>query len=83
VRLNEEFGGLDSRLARGRNYLAGDRFSWADLTVASGSDALAADVTPLEHASHHALRDNAILIAPSRLQTVISIPTQFSDFEPD
>lgn len=52
AKLEEEFDWLDAKLAGGRTYLAGDRFSRADLTVAS---LLANFARPNELSAHHAM----------------------------
>jgi glutathione S-transferase len=52
AKLEEEFDWLEAKLADGRTYLAGDRFSRADLTVAS---LLADFARPNELSAHHAM----------------------------
>jgi glutathione S-transferase len=60
ARLEAEFDWLDAKLADGRPYLAGDRFSRADLTVAS---LLANFAQPAELAPEHGMAGPASLAA--------------------
>ena len=60
ARLEAELDWLDARLGDGRPYLAGDRFSRADLTVAS---LLANFARPAELAAHHSMTGPASLAA--------------------
>jgi glutathione S-transferase len=60
AKLETEFDWLDAKLADGRPYLAGDRFSRADLTVAS---LLANFARPEELAPHHGMAGPASLAA--------------------
>jgi glutathione S-transferase len=58
AKLEREFDWLDSKLADGRPFLAGDQFSRADLTVAS---LLANFARPVELAPHHGMAGPASL----------------------
>ena len=60
AKLDEEFDWLDGKLADGRNYLAGDRFSRADLTVAS---LLANFARPKELSAQHGMSGSDALAA--------------------
>ena len=60
AQLEAEFDWLDAKLADGRPYLAGDRFSRADLTVAS---LLANFARPRELAPEHGMEGPATLAA--------------------
>jgi glutathione S-transferase len=60
AKLDAEFDWLDAKLAGGRPYLAGDRFSRADLTVAS---LLANFARPAELAPQHSMEGPASLAA--------------------
>jgi len=60
AKLEEEFDWLDGKLADGRNYLAGDRFSRADLTVAS---LLANIARPKELSAQHGMSGSDALVA--------------------
>jgi glutathione S-transferase len=59
-KLETEFDWLDGKLADGRDYLAGDRFSRADLTVAS---LLAQLARPKELYAHHGMPGSEALAA--------------------
>jgi glutathione S-transferase len=59
-KLEEEFYWLEDKLADGRTYLVGDRFSRADLTVAS---LLAQFAKPNELAVHHSMSGSDSLAA--------------------
>jgi glutathione S-transferase len=60
AKLEEEFDWLDGKLADGRDYLAGDRFSRADLTVAS---LLANFARPRELSAQHCMPGSDVLAA--------------------
>jgi glutathione S-transferase len=63
AKIDAELDWLDSKLADGRSYLAGDRFSRVDLTVAS---ALAAFARPKEMPTFHNMRAPEALAADVR-----------------
>jgi glutathione S-transferase len=60
ARLNAELDWLDDKLADGRSYLVGDRFSRVDLTVAS---LLAEFARPREMPAHHEMLEHDALAA--------------------
>ncbi len=60
ARLNAELDWLDDKLADGRSYLVGDRFSRVDLTAAS---LLAEFARPREMPAHHEMLEHDVLAA--------------------